>query len=120
MQLRSYLDILDDTKAIRILRVIWGTQRLLSGNEIAKYAEIPQATCLRQLDKLCSAGWLTVETIGRSMLYSLGPGFLIKNVLAPLFLKEADLFKKNPNRPNGLFYPGLLCPNNFWKLCAGG
>lgn len=86
-------DIFDQFSKLKVLRFLIRTDAELSGREIAKAVGISHVICNHSLQELSHHGVIRMRKAGRSILYSINKDhILVRDFLAPLFLKENKLF----------------------------
>lgn len=86
--------ILGQLSKVKILRFLCKTQAEFNGREISKITKLSHVKCHTALKSFASHGLLIYRNVGRSTLYKVNTdNFLIKNILQPLFSKEADLLE---------------------------
>jgi len=83
------LDILSDQKVIQILRVIFSQTEPVTGHGISKKLTMSSNTATKYLEQLAANGVLKKEVIGKAYSYRLKDGYMAKELLGPLFQKEA-------------------------------
>lgn len=88
------LDILSDQKVIQILRVIFAQNEPVTGHGLSKKLKMSSNTATKYLEQLSQNGVLHKEVIGKAYSYRLKDGYMAKEVLAPLFQKEAMVGRK--------------------------
>lgn len=84
--------ILGQVSKIKILRFLINSQAQLNGREIAKNVGLSHVKVHTALKDLSKHGIVNMRSIGRSLVYWLNEGhLLVKEVLRPMFEKEAGL-----------------------------
>ena len=83
------LEVLSDQKVIQILRVIFSQKEPITGHGISKRLKMSSNTATKYCEQLVDAGILSKEIIGKAYCYRLRDGYVSKELLAPLFQKEA-------------------------------
>ncbi|MDY6796622.1 MAG: nucleotidyltransferase domain-containing protein [Actinomycetota bacterium] len=86
-------DIFHNKNNVRILRhLVLFPSKVITGRGIARELGMNHATCIRALDSLTEIGAISRKTVGRSSIYEVpGDSVLYKDLLRPLFEKEASL-----------------------------
>jgi predicted nucleotidyltransferase len=86
-------DIFQNRNNVRILRqLILFPSKVMTGRGLARELGMNHATCIRALDVLVDIGAVARKTVGRSSVYEVaGDSVLLKDLLEPLFEKEASL-----------------------------
>ncbi len=89
----NHLDAIFSTpSAVKVLRILAGSELDLSGRQIASLAGLNPQTTQNTLDHLNDMGLLAVRQVGRAKLYRFRPGHIhVVKLLAPLFAEEKVL-----------------------------
>lgn len=88
-------DILGQSSKVKILRFLINSQAQLNGREIAKAISLSHVNAHAALKSLCRHGLVNRRSVGRSIIYWLNEEhFLVKNILRPIFEKEAEIFQE--------------------------
>lgn len=99
MLLRNPLDdILGQISKVKILRFLITSQAQLNGREIAKNVGLSHVKVHTALKELSRHGLINVRSVGKSLVYWLNEEHLLaKDVLMPMFEKEAKIPQLIPN-----------------------
>ena len=96
MLLKNPLDtVLGQVSKVKILRFLIKTGEEFTGREMARAVGLSHVRCNSALQELFEHGLITMRKVGRAFLY--GPNennLLLRDVLKPLFEKEARLLDK--------------------------
>lgn len=92
--MQNILDrIMDNRVKTRILRILCKYNIGYTGRQLAKELSISPTTANKFLGELAKEGILIVAGVGRAYLYRLnGKNYAVKNILAPFFQKEKNIF----------------------------
>ncbi len=86
-------DILGQVSKVKILRFLINSQAQLNGREIAKSVGLSHVKVHAALKDLSEHGLVNVRSVGKSLIYWLNEEhFLVRDILGPIFGKEARLF----------------------------
>ena len=89
-------DVFQNRNSVRVLRyLVLYPSKVMTGRGLARELGINHATCIRTLDSLVDIGAISRKTVGRSSIYEIpDDSILYKDMLKPLFEKEADLLNE--------------------------
>lgn len=95
MLLNNPLDnILGQASKVKILRFLINSQAQLNGREIAKSVGLSHVKVHTALKELSRHGLVNMRSVGKSFVYWLNEEhFLVKDILRPIFEKEAKIFQ---------------------------
>lgn len=94
MKVRNYLDIFNNEKIWKILRIFVQYENSYSGREMASLTKINNATATSYLEYLCDRNILIKQVRGKSYIYELKKNYYTQEVIIPLINQERSLYEK--------------------------